>query len=433
MTTDQAFETLLKNIMLDNDEQLSMRYREITRKLNQCFREIDSEDKNSLRVGSYGRYTGIKGISDLDMLYIMPNSLWDTYRSDQCKLLRDTRDALQKRWPKTDIYVDTPVVVLDFSNFKFEIQPVFIDYEKDDELPFFWFPDTKGVRYKKTKPKHEQAEMTRFRKEYGDTHRRLCKIMRAWKNTSGLAMSGLLMDTLVYNFLNANTDYRTAGLYQFDAVVRDFFAFLQNQPKQECYEALGSKQHVYVKHPFRTKARYACSLAKAAIAEKDERKRHDIWRSVFGNAFPKGESVSVLESKCFSVSYQDPEQFIEDMYPINITEELIINCKITANGFQPAYLRDMLSRFKRINTIRSLDFFIEKTTVEKPYEVFWKVRNVGDEAIQRNCLRGIIQRSNKAEDKHHETSNFSGPHYVECYIIKNDVVVARDRIDVPII
>ncbi len=433
MTTAQAFKTLLENIMLDNNEQLSKRYNEITKKLNQRFRGIGSEDDYSLRVGSYGRYTGIKGISDLDMLYIMPDSLWDTYRDDQSKLLRDTRDALKKRWPNTDIYVDTLVVVLDFSNFKFEIQPVFEGYEKDDELPFFWFPDTKDAKYKKTKPKHEQAEMTRFRNKFGDTHRRLCKIMRAWKNTSGLAMSGLLMDTLAYNFLNANAGYRTAGLSQFDTVVCDFFAFLKDQPKQEHYAALGSNQRVYVKHPFKTKASEACSLAQAAIAEKNERKRHDIWRNIFGNAFPKGESVGVLENKSFSASYQDPEQFIEDMYPINISEELIINCKITANGFRPDYLRNILRRFERINTIRSLDFFIESTTVEKPYDVFWKVRNVGDEAKRRNCLRGEILRSNKDDNKRHETSNFRGSHYVECYIIKNDVVVARDRIDVPII
>lgn len=73
MTTRQAFEKLLDNIVLDNDEQLSKRYKEITKKLNKTFRNTESETANSLQVGSYGRYTGIKGISDLDMLYIMPN------------------------------------------------------------------------------------------------------------------------------------------------------------------------------------------------------------------------------------------------------------------------------------------------------------------------------------------------------------------------
>ena len=96
-------------------------------------------------------------------------------------------------------------------------------------------------------------------------------------------------------------------------------------------------------------------------------------------------------------------------------------------------LRDLLRRFEGISTIRSLDFFIESTTVEKPYEILWKVRNVGDEAKRRNCLRGEILKPNRADVTRHETSNFRGPHYVECYIIKNKTVIARDRINVPII
>ena len=68
MNTAKAFEKLLSNIVQDNNEQLSNRYKEITKKLNRKFRDTDSEIDNSLQVGSYGRYTGIKGISDLDMI-----------------------------------------------------------------------------------------------------------------------------------------------------------------------------------------------------------------------------------------------------------------------------------------------------------------------------------------------------------------------------
>ena len=88
MNTAKAFEKLLSNIVLDNNEQLSNRYKEITKKLNRKFRDTDSEIDNSLQVGSYGRYTGIKGISDLDMIYIMPKNLWNTYKNEPGKLLR---------------------------------------------------------------------------------------------------------------------------------------------------------------------------------------------------------------------------------------------------------------------------------------------------------------------------------------------------------
>lgn len=434
MTTAQAFEKLVSNIVLDNDEQLSNRYKAITKKLNQRFRNTDSETDNSLQVGSYGRYTGIKGISDLDMMYIMQDSQWDEYRNNPSKLFKDTRDALQERWPNSDIHVDTPVVVLNFGNFKFEVQPVFKDNEEDDDLPFYWFPDTKKGGYRKTKPKHEQAEMTRFRREYGDTHRRLCKIMRAWKNTSGLAMSGLLLDTLAYNFLNEKTEYRSAGYSYYDVMTRDFFQYLKNQEKKEYYAALGSKQRVYVKHPFRSKAEKAMKLAEKAIAESDGENRHNFWREIFGIAFPKYCGTTITEERSISSmgTYKDPEEFIENLYPINITEELSINCCVTADGYRPMLLREMLSRFERIKTLRSLDFYIESTSVTGDYKVLWKVRNVGPEARRRKCLRGEIYKPNRAENKRHESSNFYGPHYVECYIVKNDVVVARDRIDVPI-
>ena len=60
-------------------------------------------------------------------------------------------------------------------------------------------------------------------------------------------------------------------------------------------------------------------------------------------------------------------------------------------------------------------------------------RNVGDEAKRRNCLRGeIIDSNRKGGMARHESADFHGPHYVECYILKDGIVVARDRINVPI-
>lgn len=79
-----------------------------------------------------------------------------------------------------------------------------------------------------------------------------------------------------------------------------------------------------------------------------------------------------------------------------------------------------------------MKFFIDKIDVSGDYTVKWKVKNVGKEAERRNCLRGFIENPNLNGNGRKETSNFFGPHYVECYIIKNGVVVARDRISVPI-
>ncbi|MDY4832160.1 MAG: hypothetical protein SO161_06475 [Treponema sp.] len=57
-------------------------------------------------------------------------------------------------------------------------------------------------------------------------------------------------------------------------------------------------------------------------------------------------------------------------------------------------------------------------------------KNVGPQAEKRDQIRGQIEES-KYETKT-EPISFDGPHFVECYIIKDGVCVARDCVDVPI-
>lgn len=77
-----------------------------------------------------------------------------------------------------------------------------------------------------------------------------------------------------------------------------------------------------------------------------------------------------------------------------------------------------------------MKFFIKEKDCPKPYDIYWKVRNVGTEAERRNCVRGQIIRTNSQTQQ--ETTQFQGEHYVECYLVKNEVCVAKAHIDVPI-
>ncbi|MGJ0223621.1 nucleotide-binding domain-containing protein, partial [Streptococcus pyogenes] len=68
--------------------------------------------------------------------------------------------------------------------------------------------------------------------------------------------------------------------------------------------------------------------------------------------------------------------------------------------------------------------------VPAPDEFLWKVRNVGALA-ERNGIRGSIF-TDRGRRENFERTNFHGPHFVECYVIKDGYCVARDRIEVPI-
>lgn len=120
MNTSETFQEFLGNIKIIEDKAttISTRYARITKALNQYFRDTESATANSLQVGSYGRYSGIKGISDLDMLYITPNSKWNDYNKSggQTNLLQDTKKAIEKTYSASDIKVDRCVVTVKFSD-----------------------------------------------------------------------------------------------------------------------------------------------------------------------------------------------------------------------------------------------------------------------------------------------------------------------------
>ncbi len=271
-------------------ESISSRYGEITAALNKEFRNTDSKIANTLQVGSFGRKTGINGISDLDILYFMPKGKWDTYKdSKQLNLLQDVKSAILKRYPKTEVRVDRLVVTITYTDFHIEVQPVF---EQDDGS--FKYPDTKdGGNWKITKPREEMEAVSKLDADKNSNLKRLCKMARAWKNKHGVEMGGLLIDTLAYNFLSSTDNYDTKSFNSYGELNRDFFQFLSEQPEQDYYRAPGSNQNVKVKKQFQKKAKKAYDLCVKAIEAKDEAGVNDKWKKVFGRPFPSNiESTS---------------------------------------------------------------------------------------------------------------------------------------------
>jgi Second Messenger Oligonucleotide or Dinucleotide Synthetase domain/Adenylyl/Guanylyl and SMODS C-terminal sensor domain len=425
-----TFKQFLSNVAVDNADTISARYGEITCALNKKFRDTDSKTANTLQVGSYGRSTAIKGISDLDMLYIMPKAEWDSYKDGgQSKLLSDAAAAIRTRYPNTTVKVDRLVVQAIYSSFRIEAQPVF---EQDDGS--FKYPDTyDGGAWKITKPREEIRAMSDLDIEKNNNLRRLCKMARAWKNKHGVGMGGLLIDTLAHNFLKATSDYDEKSYLYYDYMSRDFFSYLKDLPKQDYFAALGSGQRVKVKKKFQRKAKKAHELCLRAIEAEGKDNQNDKWRAVNGRLFPaseKLEKAAVLEYK--SMPARMTEEFPEDLFAaIDIRNNIRIDCQVEQNGFRLASLREMLQNHTPLMPRKTLTFSVVETDIPGPYGLFWKVLNRGQEAINRDCIRGQIV-ADEGHKKKVEHTKFKGDHVVECYALVDGVVVATDRIHVPI-
>jgi len=72
--------------------------------------------------------------------------------------------------------------------------------------------------------------------------------------------------------------------------------------------------------------------------------------------------------------------------------------------------------------------FSAKTDVPKPFNVYWQVVNTGQQARQADQLRGEIFPSKTAGAgglTRNESTKYKGMHWIECFIVKNDVCLAR--------
>jgi len=77
--TSEIFDTLLENLKVGaTHSTIAARRDEITKALNKNFRDTEGSTNHKLMVGSYGRHTAIKGISDLDLIYILPPGIRTT-------------------------------------------------------------------------------------------------------------------------------------------------------------------------------------------------------------------------------------------------------------------------------------------------------------------------------------------------------------------
>jgi len=425
------FEQFRKNLAVKNEDDISTSYREITKRLNKDYWDgLESDSQHCLQVGSYGRNTAIHGVSDLDMVFELPAKDLERFKNVQgngpSQMLQEVKGCIAARYPKTKVSGDGQVVVVEFGKFRVEVLPAF--YNAADGS-YTYGDSNNGGTWPKCKPRHEISALNERNKTSNRNLKRVCKMLRAWKDANGAPMSGMLIDTLAYGFFKENSSYDLKSYSSYPSLMRDVFAYLGNLPNQDYWLAPGSNQRVYCSGNFQRRAKKAAAKCQEAVDADTEKKKEKLWREVFGKRFfPK-----LTGSRSFqeSATYRKTEQFIEDQFPMDIRYEVDIDCDVSRNGQNETRIRWLESKFFWLQLNRSLRFHVVSCNVPKPFEALWKVRNVGPIAESKNQIRGEIVTDKGRLDKIESTS-FQGAHFVECYIIKDGYCVARDRIDVPI-
>lgn len=431
MNISSTFRAFCSSIHLNDTSRFDTSINEITKKLNKNY--YDDNTEHQYVVGSIGRGTAIEYVSDVDMIFDLPLSVYTKYNAyesnGQSSLLQEVKDVIKERYPNTKVEGDGQVVAVKFNDYTIELVPAFI---QDDNN--FKYPDTHdGGSWKITKPFPEQEKCLEIDAETKGCFVDVCNILRSWKDKVGFKFGGLLIDTLVHNFFVANPDWNETSYEDYIDLLIDVFYYLKEQNKEQAYwYALGSNQKIYNSNggKFVAKAKKAY---KKLVDASDSEELENACKELFGKRFKDNivENKSAIAENSLIMKYSADyfEEFIEDLFPVEIKYDISIDCEVKQTGWRPAMLSQMLRDKVWLRPDKQLKFKLNYCNVRAPYEIYWKVRNRGEEAVRRNQIRGNIV---KGDETKVERTTFNGNHYVECYIVKDGLCVARDSILVPI-
>lgn len=292
MSVAQMFEAFCGQLVLDSTlrRSISSRTCRIVGRLNHDFRNINSDTANRFYAGSYGRNTAVHGLSDIDLIYVLPYETYAQYNSysgnKQSALLQAVRISLNNSYPNSAVIADGQIVKIKFTdNITYEIVPVFLN--KDGS--YTYANSNGGGTWKTCKPKHEiDAYLTRNRESNGNLVV-LGRMVREWRNHNNVNLSGMLIDTLTYQFMGS-WKYKDKSYLYYDYMTRDFFSYLGQRDRNQTYWlAPGSGSYVMRSGAFELKARPTATVAAEAIKNLESSQfwaSKQKYRQIYGSLFP---------------------------------------------------------------------------------------------------------------------------------------------------
>jgi hypothetical protein len=290
MGIGEDFHTFCATLVISRRDVIADRYAQITKRLNLDYWNSDSYTYHSFYTGSYGRGTAIDTTSDVDMLFRLPYEVYVRFNAyvtnGQAALLQEVRSVIKKTYSVTNIGSDGSVIVVPFTDgIVFEVLPAF---SNNDES--YTFPDsTDGGRWKTTNPKPEIDAIDETDKACNYNLKYLGRMMRSWKAQWDVPISGLLIDTLAYNFIRS-WEHRDKSYLYYDFMSRDFFDYLAGQPETQSYWlSPGANQKVWRTGSFEYKAKRCRNIAVDAIdyyGNNQSWSARQKWREIYGAGFP---------------------------------------------------------------------------------------------------------------------------------------------------
>ena len=418
---ENYFKAFDKNLKLTSKQQqdAKTKYNSVCKSLHNNYYSSKYDGSTKFLFGSYKKKTNIRPMSkiqDVDVLFKIPKEIFekfDNYSSNgQSALLQDIRKVLNKTFTTTEKISGWGKVVLVQTTDGTHNVEVLPAYELEDKT--FKIPNSEdGGSWEIFNPREDINIFQNINKQSNGLVQIVTRMLKSWKRQNKtLDIKSYQIEQYVMDYFEKNS----AENIDIDMFI-SLFEFIKSN--------IGEDSKSFIET--------ATQRLEIAQKLKNDEKYQEVTKKlklIFGDKFPSYSNNIKVSMESLDEDIAPNEQFIDELFEVDLFNDYSfkLDCEFTQDGFQKYKLVQFLQKVKILKKNLKLTFSF-KTDIPKPYKVYWKVRNFGEEAKKTKNLRWQIIKGSYSKT---ETTLYKATHYVECYIVKDNICIAIDKIDVPI-
>jgi hypothetical protein len=179
---------------------------------------------------------------------------------------------------------DGQVVLVNFESYAVEVAPVFLL----ENNRYFICNTHDGGSYKETDPWAETSCIETADKSNNLNLRPLIRMLKVWQKHCSVPIKSFQLELLAIDFL-AKSPWRLKDFFWFDWIIRDFFAYLQNQ-SNSFVTVPGTNELIFFGNQWQSRAKTAYDHATKACRFEEFNivsSAGEEWQKVFGQEVPR--------------------------------------------------------------------------------------------------------------------------------------------------
>lgn len=394
---------------------------------------------NCIQIGSFARYTAVRPLHDLDILYIIGE--WEDRNVIPEKLLNELAQRFRKEYKnptpyEVDIVVQSHSVSFKYLNktevvFAVDLVPALKKGLNEFKQSMFYVPEViKQIRGEKRANFYAEAlknkseinwiktdplgynEVAKITNNKNKDFRKAVKFVKGWKNKCKELNEDFKLKSFHLEQLITMNYQENSKLDIFDSVFKLFSELKENILKPHIKDRADDKKYI---------DNYLTKLTQT--------QRDIIYQAVDAVliSFESIENTTKVDSIIKSGFYKrvgSSEKFLFDQKIPILTDESL-NFKIDGliekfDGFR-RFHASLKNSSGIVDTKNSIEFRVIENNTRADI-VKWKIRN--DNKVDEK--RGEI--TDRRTSQNPERTAYIGQHYAECYAIKDNICIAKDKV-----